>query len=109
MNQWIILLIAICSEVIATTSLKLSDGFSKLGPSVLVVLGYGISFYCLSLTLRSIPVGVVYAIWSGMGISLITLVGWHFFGEQLNIPTLVGISLIFAGIMVINFYSSVEA
>ncbi|MBB6054686.1 DMT family transporter [Tolumonas osonensis] len=109
MNQWIILLIAICSEVIATTSLKLSDGFSKLGPSVLVVLGYGISFYCLSLTLRSIPVGVVYAIWSGMGISLITLVGWHFFGEKLNIPTLVGISLIFAGIMVINFYSSVEA
>ncbi len=109
MNQWVILLIAICSEVIATTSLKLSDGFSKLGPSVLVVLGYGISFYCLSLTLKSIPVGIVYAIWSGMGITLITLVGWHFFGEKLNMPTVLGISLIFAGIMVINIFSVTKA
>jgi len=106
MQQWLILLIAILSEVTATTSLKLSESFTKIGPSILVVLGYGISFYCLSLTLKSIPVGVVYAVWSGMGISLITIVGWLMFGERLNIPTLLGICLIFAGVMVINIFSA---
>ncbi|WP_024873479.1 DMT family transporter [Tolumonas lignilytica] len=106
MQQWLILLIAILSEVTATTSLKLSESFTKIGPSILVILGYGISFYCLSLTLKSIPVGVVYAIWSGMGISLITIVGWMMFGERLNIPTLLGIGLIFAGVMVINIFSA---
>lgn len=106
MQQWLILLIAILSEVTATTSLKLSESFTKIGPSILVVLGYGISFYCLSLTLKSIPVGVVYAVWSGMGISLITIVGWLMFGERLNIPTLLGICLIFTGVMVINIFSA---
>lgn len=106
MQQWLILLIAILSEVAATTSLKLSESFTKIGPSILVVLGYGISFYCLSLTLKSIPVGVVYAIWSGMGISLITIVGWLLFGERLNLPTILGIGLIFAGVLVINMFSS---
>ncbi|WP_316675241.1 multidrug efflux SMR transporter [uncultured Tolumonas sp.] len=108
MQNWIILLIAISSEVTATTSLKLSDGFSKLGPSLLVIVGYTISFYCLSLTLKTIPVGVVYAVWSGMGMSLITLVGWHFFGEKLNIPTLFGIGLIFAGVLIMSIFSSVK-
>lgn len=109
MQQWLILLIAILSEVAATTSLKLSESFTKIGPSILVVLGYGISFYCLSLTLKSIPVGVVYAIWSGMGISLISIVGWLLFDERLNLPTLLGIGLIFAGVIVINMFSSSHA
>jgi small multidrug resistance pump len=108
MQHWLILLIAILSEVTATTSLKLSDGFTKVGPSILVVLGYAISFYCLSLTLKSIPVGVVYAVWSGMGISLITLVGWQLFEEKLNMPTIFGIGLIFIGVMVINTFSAAK-
>jgi small multidrug resistance pump len=106
MQNWIILFIAILSEVTATTSLKLSDGFSKIGPSILVILGYAISFYCLSLTLKNMPIGVVYAVWSGMGISLITLVGWLIFDEKLNAPTLLGISLIFSGVLVVSLFSS---
>ena len=106
MQNWIILFIAILSEVTATTSLKLSDGFSKIWPSILVILGYATSFYCLSLTLKTMPIGVVYAVWSGMGISLITLVGWLIFGEKLNIPTLLGISLIFSGVLVVSLFSS---
>lgn len=77
-KNWMFLVIAILSEVVATSSLKASDGFSRLWPAVAVIVGYGVSFYFLALTLRVIPMGVVYAIWSGIGIVLITLVGWFF-------------------------------
>lgn len=105
MQHWILLAIAIVSEVIATSALKASEGFTRLWPSVLVVAGYVISFYCLSLVLKAIPVGVVYAIWSGAGIALIALVAWVFFGQSLDLPAIIGLLLIVAGVVVLNFFS----
>lgn len=104
--KWLYLSIAILAEVTATSALKYSEGFSKLFPSLIVILGYGISFYFLSLTLRYFPIGVVYAIWSGLGISLISLIGWVFLKETLNLPTLFGMGLIVAGVVVINLSSN---
>lgn len=105
MHSGILLGVAIVAEVIATSALKSSDGFSRLLPSILVVVGYGLSFYFLSLTLRVMPVGVVYAIWSGVGIVLITIVGWTFFKQKLDPAVLVGMALIIAGVAVINLFS----
>jgi small multidrug resistance pump len=105
MNKWLILLLAILAEVAGTTSLKLSDGFKQLWPTVGVAVGYGISFYLFSLTLRDIPVGVGYAIWSGVGLVLITLVGWLFFRQHLDLPALVGMGLILTGVAVMNVFS----
>lgn len=105
MKHWIFLAIAIVSEVIGTSALKSSDGFSRLWPSVLVVLGYGVAFYFLSLTLRVIPVGVAYAVWSGVGIVLITLVAWIFLGQKLDLPAMAGMTLIVAGVVVMNVFS----
>jgi small multidrug resistance pump len=103
--QWLILSIAIVAEVIATSALKAADGFTKPWPSLLVVAGYGIAFYCLSLTLRSMPIGIVYAIWSGVGISLIALVGWLFYRQPLDWPAMLGMALIMAGVAVMNLFS----
>ncbi len=103
--NWIFLAVAIVAEVIATSALKASEGFTRTLPSVLVVAGYGIAFYMLSLTLRSIPMGVVYAIWSGAGIVLITLVGYFMFRQRLDVPALVGIGLIVAGVLVMQLFS----
>jgi small multidrug resistance pump len=103
--KWAYLLIAICAEVAATSALKSSEGFSRLVPSVAVVIGYGIAFYFLSLTLDSIPVGISYAIWSGIGIVLISLIGWFYFGQNLDAPAIAGIALIIAGVAVINLLS----
>lgn len=105
MNHWSYLALAIVSEVIATSALKLSDGFSRFWPSVIVVAGYAVSFYCLSLILKTLPVGVVYAIWSGAGIALIALIGWLFLGQTLDWPAILGLLLIIAGVMVINLFS----
>ena len=99
------LAVAIVAEVIATSALKASEGFSRLVPSLVVVAGYGIAFFCLSLTLRTIPVGVVYAIWSGVGIVLIALAGYFVFGQVLDAPALIGMGLIVAGVLVINLFS----
>lgn len=96
------LLVAILAEVVATTALKASEGFTRLWPSLLVVLGYGIAFYGLSLTMRSMPLGLVYAIWSGLGLLLITLAGWLIWGQRLDGPSLLGMALIVAGVTVIN-------
>lgn len=104
-KNWLILFVAIVSEVIATSALKSSEGFSRFWPSVVVVIGYGVAFYCLALTLRVIPMGVVYAIWSGIGIVLITLVGWFLFDQKLDLPALLGIGLIAAGVVVMNVFS----
>lgn len=103
--NWILLTIAIVSEVIATSALKASEGFTRLGPSVLVVLGYASAFYFLSLTLRSIPVGIAYAVWSGAGVVLITLVGWLWLDQKLDAPALLGMGLIVSGVLVLNIFS----
>jgi small multidrug resistance pump len=103
--NWLYLLGAIVSEVIATSALKASEGFSRLWPSVLVVTGYAAAFYLLSLTLRTIPIGVAYAIWSGLGIALISVIGWVLYGQSLDRAALAGIALIVAGVLVIQLFS----
>jgi small multidrug resistance pump len=103
--NYIYLAIAIVSEVIATSALKSSEGFTRLWPTILVVIGYTTAFYCLSLTLRTIPVGVAYAIWSGAGVALITIVAWIFFGQKLDLPAIIGMVLIIAGVLVLNLFS----
>ncbi|MBB6558751.1 small multidrug resistance pump [Acidovorax soli] len=97
--------VAIVSEVIGTSALKASDGFTRLGPSAITVVTYGLSFYLLSLTLRTLPVGIAYAIWSGVGIVLISVVGWLAFGQKLDLPAVIGLGLIIAGVLVVNLFS----
>ncbi|PVE24431.1 QacE family quaternary ammonium compound efflux SMR transporter [Microvirga sp. KLBC 81] len=97
--------VAIVAEVIATSALKVSDGFTRLGPSLVVLFGYGIAFFCLSLTLRTIPTGIAYAIWSGVGIVLISAVGWIWFKQVLDLPAIIGLALIIAGVVVVNVFS----
>jgi small multidrug resistance pump len=103
--NWLFLSIAIVAEVIATSALKAADGFTRLGPSLVVIVGYGIAFYFLSLALRGIPVGVAYAVWSGVGIVLITVIGWLAFGQTLDGAAVLGIALIMAGVVVLNVFS----
>ncbi len=103
--NFLYLAIAIVSEVIGTSALKLSDGFTRLGPSLVVVAGYASAFFFLSLTLRTIPVGVAYAIWSGVGVVLITLVAWLWMGQKLDLAGVIGIGLIVAGVVVLNVFS----
>lgn len=103
--NWLFLSIAIVAEVIATSALKAADGFTRLGPSLVVIAGYGIAFYFLSLALRGIPVGVAYAVWSGVGIVLISVIGWLAFGQTLDAAAVFGIGLIMAGVLVLNVFS----
>ena len=102
---YLYLAIAIVAEVIATSALKASDGFTKTGPSVVVALGYGVAFYFLSLVLKTVPVGVAYAIWSGLGIVLITLVAWVAYGQTVDLAGVLGMALILAGVLVLNLFS----
>lgn len=105
-NQpWLLLAVAIVAEVIATSALKASDGFTRPLPSLVVVAGYGLSFYLLALTLRSIPVGVVYAVWSGVGIALISLIGWVVFKQRLDAAAWLGLAMIVGGVVVIRVFS----
>ena len=103
--HWLYLGVAILFETIGTTALKASDGMTRLGPAVIVVAAYILSFWLLALVLRVIPVGVAYAIWAGLGICLIAGIGWVLFGQRLDMPALIGIGLIIAGIVVINLFS----
>ena len=103
--NWLFLSIAIVAEVIATSALKAADGFTRLGPSLVVIAGYGIAFYFLSLALRGIPVGVAYAVWSGVGIVLISVIGWLAFGQTLDAAAVFGIGLIMSGVIVLNVFS----
>ncbi len=102
---YLYLFMAILAEVIATSALKSAEGFTKLGPSVLVVVGYGTAFYLLSLVLRHMTVGVTYAIWSGTGIVLVALVGVIVFREIPDTPAILGMGLIIAGVAVIHTFS----
>ncbi|AEK63046.1 DMT family transporter [Collimonas fungivorans] len=103
--HWVYLLIAIVAEVIATSALKASAEFTRLLPSIVVVVGYLTAFYFLSLTLRTLPVAIVYAMWSGIGIALIALVGWLFLKQSLDAAALLGIGLIVSGVLVLNVFS----
>ena len=109
MNGYTSLALAIVAEVIATSALQASAGFTRPGPSVLVVLGYGVAFYCLSLTLRTVPVGVAYALWSGLGIVLITAMGWVLYQQRVDAAALLGMALIMAGVAVIQLFSKTTA
>ena len=106
--NWLYLFIAIISEVIATSALKASEEFTRVVPSLIVVVGYAIAFYFLTLTLRSIPVGIAYAIWSGVGIVLISIAGFFLYKQTLDLPSMIGIALIIAGVLVINLFSNIS-
>lgn len=103
---WMYLAVAIVAEVIATSSLKAAEGFTKPWPSLLSVVGYSVAFYMLSLSLKSIPVGIAYGIWAGVGVVLVALVGWLLFKQTLDAAALLGMALILAGVLVLNFCSS---
>ncbi|MGF6899684.1 DMT family transporter [Paraburkholderia phytofirmans] len=109
MPPYALLAIAIVAEVIATSAMRASEGFSRLLPATVVVIGYGIAFYCLSLTLKSIPVGIVYAVWSGAGIVLITLVALVLYRQVPDVPAIIGLGLIIAGVAVLNMFSKMQA
>jgi len=105
--HWLYLMIAIVAEVVGTSFLRGSAGFTKPLPSLAVVVGYGLAFYFLSLTLEQIPVGVAYAVWSGAGVTLIAAIGWIFLGQSLDPPAILGMGLIVAGVVVLNLFSKV--
>ena len=102
---YVYLALSIVAEVIATSSLKASDGFTKLWPSVIVVVGYGVAFHFLALTLKTIPIGVAYAIWAGAGGSLVAVVGWVLFGQKLDAPAILGMALIVTGVVIMQVFS----
>lgn len=109
MNTYIYLSVAIVLEVVATSFLKASNGFTNLWPSVITALSYGGSFYFLSMTLKALPVGIVYALWSGAGIVLTAIVAWIVFKQRLDAAAIVGMALILAGVVVINVFSKSAA
>lgn len=104
-SVYAVLMVAIVLEVMGTTALQMSQQFTRLGPSIVLVLCYAASFYCLSVTLRVIPVGIAYAIWSGLGIVLISTVGLVFFRQKLDLAAIIGLGLIIAGVLVVNLFS----
>ena len=105
MNHWFALAIAIVAEVIGTTALKASNEFTRLWPSLIVLVGYGTAFYFMALSMRVLPVGIMYAIWSGMGIVLVSIIGWVVYRQALDVPAMIGMGLIIAGAIVINVFS----
>ncbi len=109
MNHWVLLMMAIVLEVIATSALKQSDGFSKLIPSLVAGLGYAGAFWLLAISLKTIPVGIAYAVWAGVGIMAITLIGWVIYGQKLDVPAIAGVAMIGGGVVMINVFSSVSA
>jgi len=105
LSKWLYLTLAILSEVTATSFLKSSEGFTKLWPSVIVILGYCLAFYFLSLTLDTIPIGVAYAVWSGVGIASIAIVSVIFFDQKIDTAAIIGMGLIIAGVVVLRVFS----
>ncbi|GGY14048.1 SMR family transporter [Paludibacterium paludis] len=104
-----VLLLAIVLEVIGTSSMQASQQFTRLWPSLLTLCCYAGAFFCLSLTLKHIPVGLAYAMWSGIGIVLVSLIGYFVFGQKLDLPAIAGLGLIIAGVLVINLLSKTAA
>lgn len=108
-SVYLTLTIAILAEVVSTLALKTSDGFTRVVPSLVTICGYGVAFYFLSLTLKTMQVGVAYAIWSGVGIILISTISWFVFGQKLDAAALLGLALIVAGVLVVNLLSKSTA
>ncbi|SDL42232.1 small multidrug resistance pump [Modicisalibacter muralis] len=106
---YVYLFVAIVAEVLGTSALKASQEFTRFWPSVVVVVGYAVAFYMLTLVLRTIPVGIAYAFWAGLGIVLVTLIGVVAFGEKLDLPAVAGLAMIIGGVVVIQVFSSVSA
>jgi small multidrug resistance pump len=104
--HFIYLILAVVAETVGTSALQASQQFTRLWPSLLVILAYAISFYLLALTLRTMPVGIMYALWSGLGIVLIAIIGWIVFGQKLDLPAILGMGLILSGIIVIHVFSN---
>lgn len=109
MNLWILLVFSICFEIIATNLLKASDGFTRLYPTLGAIVLYTVSFYCVSIIFRTLPVGLVYAVWSGVGIVLTAVVAYFAFGQKIDLAGLLGIGLIIAGVLVINLFSNTHS
>ncbi len=105
MNHWLAIAIAIVAEVTATTALKASNEFTRLWPSLIVVAGYGVAFYFMTISMRVLPVGIMYAIWSGLGIVLVSIIGWFVYKQTLDVPAMIGMGLIILGVVVINVFS----
>ncbi|CAG0992067.1 undecaprenyl phosphate-alpha-L-ara4N flippase subunit ArnE [Methylophilaceae bacterium] len=105
MNHWGAISIAIVAEVIATSALKSTSEFTRFWPSVIVLVGYGVAFYFMTVSLRVLPVGIMYAVWSGLGITLVSIIGWLFYKQSLDLAAIMGIALIIAGVVVINVFS----
>lgn len=103
--HYVYLVAAIVAETIGTTALQASHQFTRVGPSVLVVVAYGVAFYLLSMALKFMPVGIVYAIWSGLGVIMIAIIGLVVFGQRLDLPAIIGIALIIAGVAVLHLFS----
>lgn len=105
-QHYILLLLAIVAETIGTTALQASQQFTKFWPAALCVVTYALSFYLLALALKVIPVGIAYAIWSGVGIVMIAIIGFAVFGQKLDLPAVMGMGLIIVGILVIHLFSN---
>ena len=102
------LALAIIAEVVATSALKATEGFTRPGPTLVVVVGYAVAFYMLTLVLRTIPIGIAYAIWAGLGIVLVALVGLVVYGQRPDLPAVIGIGLIVSGVVTIQLFSSMS-
>ena len=109
MNAYLALGIAIVAEVVATSALKASDGFSRAIPALIVITGYSVAFYCMSLALKTVPVGIAYAIWCGLGMALISLAAFVLYGQKINFPGWIGIALILCGVVVLIVFASPPA
>ncbi len=109
MKHWLFLLLAVAAEVIGTTALKASDSFTRLWPSLTVALAFACAFYFLTLALKTIPVGVAYAVWSGLGIVLISIIGRIVFDQRLDAPAIIGIGFILAGVLIMQIFSKAVA
>lgn len=105
MKAWLILFAAIIAEVIGTMAMKSCEGFTKPIPTLVMAVCYGIAFFCLSIILKTIPVGIAYAIWSGAGIVLITIVGYFVFKQSLDLPAIIGMAMIVVGVLIMNLFS----
>jgi small multidrug resistance pump len=106
LGTYLVLIAAIAAEVVGTTALARSDGLTRLTPSIIAIAMYILAIWCLSLVLRAMPTGIAYAIWSGLGIVLITTVAWVGYGQKLDTPAVIGLSLIIAGVLVVNLFSN---
>lgn len=104
-SHYVYLLISIVAEVIGTSTLKATEEFTRFWPTVLMVVCYGIAFYCMTHVIKALPIGVTYAIWSGLGIVLVSLISWLYYGQRLDMAAIAGIALIIAGVLVINLFS----